>query len=229
VLSGALIALSCGGDDEGSGPATTSVGSTEEETLSLSEADAEELTTSMLLRLTDLPTGWRAQPSEDEEGCAGVDELTERYDALAKVDSDDFIHGEATQVGSGSAIFNDAETGREALNYLEGAIQSDEFEECINDYLGEQSDENVTFGDVQVGQVSFPSLGDRSSAWEVAIPVESQGLSLTAYVDAVYILDSNALSAVIFSDVGSPPDERLREDLSSLVAQRMNEAVDEVE
>lgn len=229
MLSGALIASGCGGDDEGSGPAATSVGSTEEEKSSLSGADAEKLATSMLLRLTDFPTGWRAQPSEDEEGCAGVEELTERYGALAKVDSDDFVHGEAAQVGSGSALFNDAETGREALNYLEGAIQSDEFEECLNDYLGEQADENVTFGDVQVGQVSFPSLGDRSSAWEVAIPVESQGFSLTAYVDAVYILDSNALSAVVFSDVGSPPDERLREDLSTLVAQRMNEAVDEVE
>ena len=230
VVSGSLIASGCGGDDEDSGQASTPAASTERQsdTPSLTEAEAEELATSMLLRLTDFPTGWRAQPSEDEEGCAGVEELTERYDALAKVDSDDFVHGEATQVGSGAALFNDEETGREALNYLEGAIQSEEFEDCLNDYLSEQADENVTFGDVQVGQVSFPSLGDRSSAWEVAIPAESQGFSITAYVDAVYILESNALSAIVFTDVASPPDEQMREDLSRLVAQRMGEAVDEI-
>jgi hypothetical protein len=64
------------------------------ETTALPKDEAEEIAKSMLLRLSDLPTGWRAQPSDDEnEGCAGIDKLTERYDVLAKADSKDFANG----------------------------------------------------------------------------------------------------------------------------------------
>jgi hypothetical protein len=57
--------------------------------------------------------------------------------------------------------------------------KSEQFRDCANDRLREQAGEGVTFGDVRVGQVSFPRLGDRSSAWKVVIPFESQGISET--------------------------------------------------
>jgi hypothetical protein len=111
---------------------------------------------------------------------------------------------------------------------MEASIQSEQFRDCANDRLREQAGEGVTFGDVRVGQVSFPRLGDRSSAWEVVIPFESQGISETAYVDAVYIRTGSALSAVLFSDVFSPFDEVERERLARLVAERMDSAVAEL-
>jgi hypothetical protein len=63
-----------------------------------------------------------------------------------------------------------------------------------------QSEDDVTFDEVQIGQVSFPALGERSSAWEVTIPAESQGVSVTAYIDAVYIVEGNAVSTLVFSE-----------------------------
>jgi hypothetical protein len=232
-----LIVSGCGGGDGGSGEATPQsvptgdVGATTSTVLTASISDdrAEELATSMLLRLSDFPTGWRAQPASDEEGCAGIEEVTEKFDALGKAESDDFVQGEATQAGSQAALFGDEKAAMDVLNYVEETIQSEEFRDCINDYLREQADEDVTFDEVQVGQVSFPSFGDRSSAWQVVIPAKSEGLSLTVYLDAVYIAQSSAVSALLFLDFLTPFDEQLRTDLARTVARRMDEAVSEID
>jgi hypothetical protein len=195
------------------------------ETTTLPKDAAKEIANSMLLRLSDLPTGWRAQPHEESAGCAGIDKLTERYDVLAKADSKDFARGDTTEASSSAGLFRDERTARDALNYLEASIQSKKFRECLDDFLREQADEDVTFGDVQVGQVSFPTLGDRSSAWEVVIPAKTQGFSFTAYAEAVYMTKSSALAVVLFSDVGTPFDEEMRERLARIVEERMGEAV----
>jgi hypothetical protein len=124
------------------------------------------------------------------------------------------------------AIFEDEATAREALNYEEGAIQSHEFRDCFNDYLDDNAESGVNYGDVRVGQVSFPQMGQRSSSWEVVIPVESQGFSVSGYAEAVLILQGQALAVVQFSDVGSPFDEQMREDLARTVADRMVQSQD---
>jgi hypothetical protein len=182
----------------------------------------------MLLRLSDLPNGWRADSDKsDDESCAGFDKLTDRYNVLAKADSDDFAQGEATETASSAGIFINEAEAREALNYLEGVVQSDGFRDCLNDNLRKASGEGVAFGDVRVGQVSFPTLGDRSSAWEIVVPFDAQGTSATAYVEAVFILNGNALATVFFSDFFSPFDLELRKQLTRLVASRMDEAADQ--
>jgi hypothetical protein len=220
LASVALIIAGCGGGDDSGG---------QQDSVATSQADteAEEFVTSMLLRLSDFPTGWRAQPSEDEEGCTGIEEVTEEHDVLAKMDSDDFVHGDTTQATSSAGLFENETTARDAFNYLEGLIQSEEFRDCVNDFLRDQAEEDVTFGEVQIGQVSFPSFGDRSSAWEVVIPAESQGFSVEGYVDAVYILRSNAISVLVFTDFLTPFDEQLRTDLAAVIEERMDEAVSE--
>jgi hypothetical protein len=237
ALGVALIGSGCGGGDDGGGEATpepiptSDVGATTSTvaTTSISDDRAGELATSMLLRLSDFPTGWRAQPASDEEGCAGIEEVTKKFDALGKAESDDFVQGQATQAGSQAALFGDEKTAMDVLNYVEETIQSEEFRDCINDYLREQADEDVTFEEVQVGQTSFPSLGDRSSAWQVVIPAKSEELSLAVYLDAVYIARSSAVSTLLFLDFLTPFDEQLRTDLARIVARRMEEAVRQID
>jgi hypothetical protein len=220
----------CGGGDDGGGQATmdTDATSSTGATTSISEERAEELSTSMLLRLSDLPSGWRAQPSEESPGCAGIEETSERYDVLGKAESEDLFHGDATQATSSAGLFSDETTAQDALKYLEEVVQSEEFRDCLNDYLREETEDDVTFRDIQIGQVSFPSFGDRSSAWEVVIPVESEALSVTVYVDAVFILRATAIGVLSFTDFLTPFDEQLRTDLTMVVADRMDEAVNEI-
>jgi hypothetical protein len=232
----ALIAISgCGGGDDGSPQATTAATARSDAeasstlvTTSISDERAEELATSMLLRLSDFPSGWRAQPSAEDSGCAGIEETSERYDVPGKAESEDFFHGDATQAFSSAGLFTDEATARDAFDYLEEVVQSEEFRDCLDNYLREETEDDVTFGDIQLGEVSFPSYGDRSSAWQVVIPVESEGVSVTGYVDAVFILRQTAISVLSFTNPVTPFDEQLRTDLAMVVAERMDEALKEI-
>jgi hypothetical protein len=220
-----------GGGSDGAAATATATGAastTAAETAPVTKDEAEALSKSMLLRLSDFPPGWRAEPSDDQGSCAGIDRLTDRYDVLTKADSDDFAQGDSTQVASSAGLFNDEATARDGLNYLEASIQSKRFRDCLNGYFRKQADEDVTFGDVHVGQVSFPTLADRSSAWEVVVPVKTQGLTISVYIEAIFMRRANALGIVLFSDVISPFDEQMRERLARLVARRMDEAVAEI-
>jgi hypothetical protein len=230
----AVLGLSACGGSESQSPATATVAQTDATsepsetgaTPTLSETEAKALSASMNLRLTDFPAGWRAEPPDDEDsGCAGIDKLSEKYDLLAHQDSKDFADADTATASSTAGLFNDESTAREGLNYFEGAVQSDEFRKCLEDGFREAAGEEVALGDVSVGQVSFPRFGDRSSAWEIVLPVEAQGLSATAYVDAVFIVHENALATLVFSDVFSPFDEGERERLAGLVENRMQTAV----
>jgi hypothetical protein len=69
-------------------------------------------------------------------------------------------------------------------------------------------------------------MAERSSAWEIVIPVEAEGFSVTAYIDVVFMTRSNALAIVLFSDVFEPFDEQMREQLAGLVQMRMTDAVE---
>jgi len=231
VLGVILVAVvsSCGGgSDESGAPATaTSVqtgmtsGVTETQ---LSDVEAKELAASMNLRLTDFPSGWRAAPSGGEGECSGIQSLREKYDLLARESSKNFAHGDITSTSSTANLFHDQATARDALNYVEGSIQSDEFRDCFGDAIRESVEAGVTIGEITVGQVSFPSLGERSSAWEVVIPIEAEGTSASAYLDLVFIVQGNAMASVEFYDLG-PFDEQQREHLAGLVAKRMQSAL----
>jgi hypothetical protein len=60
------------------------------------------------------------------------------------------------------------------------------------------------------------------------IPVESEGLSVSVYVDAVFILRATAIGVLSFTAFLTPFDEQLRTDLTMVVADRMDEAVNEI-
>lgn len=68
--------------------------------LAIPEAEAKQLVASMNLRLTDFPSSWRAEPPQENEGCGGIQKLTERYDVLAKEDSKDFAKGDSPEASS---------------------------------------------------------------------------------------------------------------------------------
>jgi hypothetical protein len=228
VLLG-LMASCGGGSDETQAPVTVTVVKTEgssqatETQPTLSEAEAKVLAASMNLRLTDFPSGWRADPPEETGECAGIQKLSERFVLLAHEDSKDFSEGDS-EASSSAGLFNDEATAREALNYEEGAVQSSEFRDCLDRELRKRATSEVTFGDIKIGQVSFPKFGERSSAWEIAITGQTSGLSITVYLDVVFVLQSNALAVVEFTDVGTPFDEQMREHLVGVVVDRMKKA-----
>lgn len=227
-----LLTAGCGGEDEPEEPSAagtttivtvTTVTTSADTTTGPFTEEVEARVESVLFRLSDFPSGWRAVPAdeEDDEECGGVGRLRDRFDLLARKDSPTFVKGEATEAESSAAVVADEATAREAMNFLEGAVQSDEFRECLEDFLADQTERGVTFGDVQVGQLSFPRLADRSSAWQVVIPFEAEDFDTAAYIDVVYLQDGEMLGIALFSDVITPFDDALKERLVRTLAKRL--------
>jgi hypothetical protein len=120
----------CGGGGGGTAAATHPPEATGSETSgapAISKEKAEALSSSMLLRLTDFPAGWRAEPTDEQDSCAGIDRVTERYHVLGKAQSKTFAKGDSTEATSEAGLFRDKPTAREAMNYLEASIQSKRF------------------------------------------------------------------------------------------------------
>ena len=89
-------------------------------------------------------------------------------------------------------------------------------------YFEELPSENgVKITDAEAGRLSFPALGDESVARQLALEVESDGLTPSAHVDLVGIRDGRVFSLLLFFDVLSPfsPDQEV--ELARKVEARM--------
>jgi hypothetical protein len=172
----------------------------------------------IVLHLSDFPTGWRAQPSKnesDEPKCFKLDvsDLT----VTGKASSRDFVNGQVTTATSAAGLYEDEQQAHDAYQ----RIANEKLAKCISDWVRTQSTSDAKITDSSFGKLGFPKLGDQSSAYQIAMTLEAQGLTPTAYVDLVFIRETRALTFLVFLDLFSPFDEQLKEDLARKVASRM--------
>jgi hypothetical protein len=173
---------------------------------------------SIILKLDDLPHGWRAEKSNEEQSgpnCFEPDlsDLTETGTA----ESPNFFSGSTTFVSSGAGMYASKSDAQAAYERVAGQ----ELADCIAEYLTAYSDKDVSFENLSSGRLSFPSLGDRSAAYEIAMEIKTNGFSPAAFVDFVVIQRGRAVGAVVYFDVGSPFEAKMRERLARRFAQRM--------
>jgi hypothetical protein len=203
-----LAASACGGgDDRESLNAQTQITADD-------QRDAEQI----VLQLGDFPSGWRAEADgddEDDADCLDVDfsDLTITGEAESKT----FVKGNAPIASSKAAVYQDTEQAGEAFE----RIATDELAECFSDYMKKQSDDDVTVGDVSFGELTFPKMGDRSAAYQIAIELRASGITPTAYVDLVFIQHERALVLLAFVDIFTAFDQAQKEALAGTVAKRM--------
>jgi hypothetical protein len=203
------VAACGGGSDEGSQEAKTVI-----------QEAAQERAGAIVLTLADFPSGWRAEADSDEEEpeCVGFDfsDLT----VNGRGESPNFLRGEATLASSIAAVFATEEQAKAAF----GRLANQKLADCFTDFIREQSDENVRVLDATSGELSFPSMGDRSAAYQIALELETEGFTPSAFVDLIFIQDERAVAVLFFLDVLTPfPDEE-KETLARKVADRMGPA-----
>lgn len=207
-----VLAAACGGSEASKGP--------RKDIRPQDQARAD----SIILKLEDLPQGWRAERADEDQSspdCFEPDlsDLTQ----TGRAESPNFVRGGATLVSSLVSIYATEQDGQAAYD----RVVRQELADCLADYLKGRSDQDVTFKNLSSGRLSFPRLGDRSAAYEIAMELETNGLSPAAYLDLVFIQRDRAVAAVLFFDVISPFEEASREGLARAVAQRMKEAAGE--
>jgi hypothetical protein len=210
-------ATACGGDDDGGG------GGEAERAI---EADAQERAEGVVLQLSDFPDGWRGTPPEEEDDggedfreCLGVDYST--VTIIGEADSDDFAMGSA-EVTSDAAVWESEDDATTAMEEFETGMQSETVNECLKTFLEEGADSDAQLGDIEVGELSFtpPEGIDDAFAYQIAIPVDTEGLSATVYLDLIELREGDLLVGVQTLDVLSPFDSELREELLDTLALR---------
>jgi hypothetical protein len=172
----------------------------------------------IVLRLSDFPTGWRAQASKNESkepDCLKLDlgDLT----VTGKASSRDFVNGQITSATSAARLFANEQQARAAYK----RIASEKLTKCFSDFMRSQSTSDAKVTDTSFGRLGFPKLADESAAYQIAVTLKAQGLTPTVYVDLVFIRQTRATAILLFIDLFSPFDEQLKEQLARTVAGRM--------
>ena len=226
---GCLALSACGGDGNGDAGG----GSVVKRAI---EPEAQQHAESILLTLSDFPDGWRAEAAaaddeDDEEAfneCVGAD-----YSGVIIIgegQSDDFATGETPVASSDVAVFESEQMATQALAVRAGGLEGDKADICIPELLGEPPADTEITG-AEVGELSFtpPSGVDDAAAWQFAITIQGEGgsqdegLSVTVYADQVVLRNGNTIASVTTTDIATPFDPELRDELVAAVAARMAE------
>jgi hypothetical protein len=202
------------------------------------KAEAQERAESIVLKLSDFPDGWRASPSEQDTAaqedfrrCVGLD--YSEWTLHGAAESKDFAK-ESAEVSSAASVFASEAQAQAALSEFENGMGTTQAEDCVRDLMEqalkeEENADEFEVGEIDVGQLSItgPAVED-TSAWQIAVRFDvtsgvAEGLSPTAYLDLVNLRDGEALTIMTTSDVLTPFDSELRDELLQTLASRMSE------
>jgi hypothetical protein len=204
------------------------------------EPEAKERAESIVLKLADFPTGWRASAAEANESgqdkfneCIGTDysELTR----IGEAESQEFAK-ESAEANSDVAIFEDDQQAEDAVSEYTDGLSGTTAEDCFQDLVEEAvqeegNDEDVKLGEVDVGELSFtaPENVDEAKAWQVEIPVEitsgvGEGFEPSVYIEVVTLREGDTVAFLRTQDVLTEFDRALRDKLAQTLADRMSES-----
>ena len=238
VLSLVLATLGCTSED----PSTTDAPTTDDsadgsaspgaDSEVADEASDQEIADSSILSLDDLPPGWEASPSEDDED---EDELDRQFAECLDVDPDLFADNDA-QAESSFANADDEEITSEVsfepsveeVTEIMELIRREDMPGCfatiVQDGIAREvaaSEEDVEVGEVMVNEMSFEDLGDDSIAFRVTVPFSSGDFDGELYFDVVTVAVGRAGINMTFQSALTPFDEDLARELTQLVVDRI--------
>jgi hypothetical protein len=224
-----LVLSACGGDGDGND------GSRDFQRAI--EPQAQERAESILLTLTDFPDGWRAEGAteDDEESdeafaeCIGADYSA--FTMIGDAESDDFAMGETAVASSDAQVFENEQMAADAVAEFAEGLGNEAADTCMSEMLGGFEDEDVEITGAGVSELSFtpPPGVDDANAWQVVVTVEgkagsqAEGLSVAAYADLVQLRIGVETAEVTTTDIQTPFDPELRDELVAAVAARMSD------
>jgi hypothetical protein len=228
LVCAAMVAASCGGDDDsGSDAASTTVSTSP-------GVDADEdasIAEDAVLQLSDLPTGWREETPEDEDDDSPFDddacgELQTAGDAAkavrtANADSGHFVQSQA-EIDSSVAAYAAEEAIADVFEQFDDTAQANE---CLTagmtKAVKDSAEPGVEVRDVSVGRTSLGDFGDESISYQVEIEIEAEGLTPSVFADLVLVRVDRYAALFSFIDVLSPVDTELEQDAVQAVVGRL--------
>jgi hypothetical protein len=227
-----LLLAACGGGTKqqpaAGGATTTTAASTA--TTGVSVAADKATARALLLRLSDLPDGWRAtqhrqdafDKSANEQLAACVGRPSPETYTTVDLFSPDFSMGNA-------GVFSEAELVKTADDFKAdaAAVRGPRFASCVKRILAKFAPRLASGASVQsivIQPLPVASYGQFSMAYRARITLTGQGQTLRLYDDEVFLGKGRVELSASFSDVGRPFDPGLRRALLAKLGARLASA-----
>jgi hypothetical protein len=232
LLALATAVTGCGSATRGASPSTT--------TLSPTVLADRTVAEQALLRQSDLPPGWTTAPPEGSPTDPDLQRL--RAECLQL---DPSAPGEGARTVNGPD-FELRQTQQKVQDWVEvlstsadahqrfAALDRPEAAACLSSAMGEvirkglanpgpeeRVPSGVSFGDVSTQRISYPTVGDATVAYRVALPLEAAGERSTVYTDFVVAIKGRARTMLAFLSLGSPFPSDLAAQLTQAVVERL--------
>jgi hypothetical protein len=214
---------SCGGGGSSGKSTGTTAGSS---TSQAAQAKAQ----AALFQMSDLPPGWTSTPhqtdtsSKDDErklrACVGLPPKTSTSNDL---NSPDFKMGDQLEADSSASVVGSEQEATQEINALAGPKAVS----CLRDSLVRtiqaqtaKGSSGATVGDVTLNPLNTAQYGDRSVAFQAAVPVTVQNQTVTVTLDLVLIRIAQVGITDTFIGTGQPFDTQLEQQLLTKSTQR---------
>lgn len=215
MLTAALLAGGCGGDDGDAGqartvePTTTTTSATDEVTTT-AEAPADVALDHVVVQLSDMPTGWSVSPPDEDSD----DAFCEERDPFNEVEPQEEAEAAFQQsefgpfVASGASLYADDDEASQVMGLL-----TDMADACQS---FTQTEDDGTETEYTIGALSFPDLGDDTFAFRMSGTTPFGPLNL----DVVAVREGSIVVAIINGGLGAA-DSELTESLIRTMADRV--------
>jgi hypothetical protein len=190
-----------------------------------------------LLTLSDLPTGWTAEPPEDvdpgiefSEACKILDEDA-MFGALAYDESYSFGGPAGEQVSSDASVFTNSGASDAGLSAWAGMWSTCwvELEAAFKNIVRRAAAENGV--DVPAEQIRItreelpaPAAGERSVLVRLTLGIPVNGAERTSVIDYIALRNGPMAGMLVYSMSEAPPNADHQAQLAQLVASRMQAA-----
>ncbi|MEO8538144.1 MAG: hypothetical protein ABI577_00270 [bacterium] len=190
----AVLAFACSSSDGDDGSGTTS------DSTATPNPNDTEIARSMLLTISDFPTGWAESTSADEN--SPLDKCQTETDTPNRA-SADFAKGSGnTSISQTAAVFPLAEDAQKSIDGYRSRL--DCAVKLIND--GKLDNKDTSYVDAKVGALSFPALGEQSTALRLTMTAKPKNTtgSIAIFFDVVLVRKGRTAFSLLATDVLSP-------------------------
>jgi hypothetical protein len=231
-----LGVVACGSSSKSSGSSPTTAASTNQNV-----AADKTAAQAASLKLSDFPAGWTSQPASNNIAspaglgsqlatCLGVS-AAQLTHAPASYDSPDFSdssnHSVSSNIGyRATAAEQDSSFALFSSSKLPGCLAT-ALNTVIDNEIKHPSNPSdalpagATIGKATVSRLSFPQIGDRSTAYQAAIPISYKGLNVKSLVDEVFVIKGRASVDLSFEAAGSAVPTNQQQHYTQLVVNRL--------
>lgn len=197
---------------------------------------AQQVANGAILKLSDLPEGWKATVQDDSgpdvdfefsEGCKFLEQDTS-VSELASAESDKLYGPSRQTIGSQASVFRADTSAADAFAiFVNWGSCRDETVAAFTQLITESfRDEDIDPSTVQVNvafdPVTAPVLGDASgSMYRVSITMQVEGQQFTATMDILAMQRGRMLGTLVYTAFNAPPDPAEQQQLAQLAAAKL--------